>query len=262
MSEMNKSEIQRKHFNKISKKYNSARLNKSHLAYKETWWNYLFKKLSLYTSISENSKGLEAMCGTAELSRLVINKFQKMKFDAFDYSDAMVEEAKLAVKGYDIDIFQADAISFKRDQEYDLVILIGGLHHVPDNLKLVLDNIYSSLKPGGVFVCLEPTQNNILFKKIREYIYKKNSLFEESSERGFDLSELNDSISASKLQVIDQYYPGLIGYILFYNPDAFPFLNFGGIFIAKLFARIDLILSKTFVGKYFSFATWTIAKRV
>ena len=46
---MDKSEIQREHFNKISKLYLSSRENKNHLAYKQIWWdsllNYLQKNL-------------------------------------------------------------------------------------------------------------------------------------------------------------------------------------------------------------------------
>lgn len=65
----------------------------------------------------------------------------------------------------------------------------------------------------------------------------------------------------SDFKIRQQFYPGLLGYVLFYNPDAFPFLNKGGPKVSNLLCKIDIFLGKTFVGKMFSFNTFTIAKR-
>ena len=259
---MDKSEIQREHFNKISKLYLSSRENKNHLAYKQIWWDSLLNYLQKNLIIKDKKmECLEAMCGIAEGSQFFIKRFPHFHFEGFDYSDEMVEHSK-QVNGENVRIFQQDMLKFKSEKKYDLVIILGGLHHVPDGVSIALQNIYNSLKPGGLFINLEPTHNNWLFKKIRERIYKKNSLFEENSERGFELDQYNTLLTGNKFKILKQFYPGLVGYVLYYNPDAFPFLNIGNTFFSKFFSKLDWMLGKTWIGKKFSFATWTIAEKV
>ncbi|MGE8720182.1 class I SAM-dependent methyltransferase [Leptospira terpstrae] len=252
------SEVQREHFNLISSKYLNSRKNKNHLAYKEIWWNNILDFLLANYSFDEKNNSLEAMCGLAEGSNLLRKAYPKLKLFAFDYSDEMVLAAQQENVGFE-KIFQADVINFSEKNKYDIVIILGGLHHVPNFVDKVLTNIYQSLRKDGIFINLEPTHNNFLFKYIRESVYKKNSLFEENTERGFTLSEYNEKLVNAGFRLKKQFFPGLIGYILYYNPDAFPFLNIGTSLIAKIFSKLDWFLGNTIIGRKFSFATWSIA---
>jgi ubiquinone/menaquinone biosynthesis C-methylase UbiE len=262
MQGLKESELQREHFNKISHKYLTARKGSKHLAYKREWWDHLFRLLEKEKVFHEKSVFLEAMCGNAEISLIFSDRFKNLKFEAYDYSDKMVESARANVSQYGIEVFQADAAEFVAPAKYDVIVLIGGLHHVPTRVSGVMKNIHASLKKNGLFINLEPTHNNYFFRKVREYIYRKNSLFEENTERAFTLSELNEYFQNSGFKIVEQYYPGLLGYILYYNPDAFPILNVGPLVFAKLLSKFDLMLSRSFIGKYFSFATWTIVKKL
>lgn len=252
------SEIQRNHFNTISSKYLNSRKNKNHLAYKEIWWNQILDYLSSNFTFDENNNSLEAMCGLAEGSNLLRKAFPNLKLYAFDYSDEMVNAAIKENVGFE-KIFQADVVNFTEVEKYDIVIILGGLHHVPNSVDKVLSNIYKSLRKNGIFINLEPTHNNMFFKYIRESVYKKNSLFEENTERGFSLFEYNQMILNAGFGIKKQFFPGLLGYVLYYNPDAFPFLNIGTSLIAKLLSKFDWFLGTTWIGRKFSFATWSIA---
>lgn len=251
-------EVQREHFNLISSKYLNSRKNENHLAYKEVWWDKILEFLLLNYNFDENCDSLEAMCGLAEGSNLLKKAYPKLKLNAFDYSDEMVLAAQKENNG-NIRIFQADIINFSEKEKYDIIIILGGLHHVPNFVDKVLSNIHQALKKDGIFINLEPTHNNFLFRFIREYVYKENSLFEENTERGFRLEEYNQKLLKAGFGIKKQFFPGLLGYVLYYNPDAFPFLNIGTSRIAKIFSKIDWFLGKTFIGRKFSFATWSIS---
>ncbi|TGK21397.1 class I SAM-dependent methyltransferase [Leptospira kmetyi] len=259
-TDTDKSEIQRAHFNKIKDDYNSARSGANHLAYKRVWWNRLLDYLSNKIDAKRELLGLEAMCGLGEGSQFLKENFPSIRFEGFDYSDEMVAACKKENTAI-FHVFHQDILKFEAKEKYDIVILLGGLHHVPDNVDIALDRIYSSLKKGGLFINLEPTHNNFLFRMVRERIYKKNALFEENTERGFNLKDYNALLKKSGFEILNQFYPGLLGYVLYYNPDAFPGLNRGSTKIAKFLSNFDWILGRTFLGTYFSFATWSVCKK-
>ena len=59
-----------------------------------------------------------------------------------------------------------DVTKFKTDEKFDVIIIIGGLHHVPDFAGQVVRNLSSHLKDGGYFISYEPTSGNPLFRLI------------------------------------------------------------------------------------------------
>ena len=60
---------------------------------------------------------------------------------------------------------------------------------------------------------------------------------------------------------VDEVYPGLLAYILYYNPDAFPALNIGGKFLVKGLFALDRLFWSGWIGRKLTFATMTIWKR-
>lgn len=261
---MRAEEIQRQHFNKIGDTYVQARSNKYHVVYQKIWWKEYFSWLIDRLPKNKGITGIDAMCGNAEVAVYLAGISPKIKMDAFDYSDEMVSFAKKDIKtrNVNIKIWKDDILHFSKDKNtYDFVVILGGLHHMPDYTKKVLSNIYKMLKPGGYFLNLEPTQNNGLLKLARKAIYHHNPIFEESTERAFDLEDYNNYLHQAGFTIEKQSYPGLIGYILFYNPDAFPYLNIPIMGLTKFLARIDVKLGNTRFGQYWSFATWTLAKK-
>ncbi len=253
---------QQKHFDQIATEYLGSRSGEKHIAYKRQWWQYIYKKLVRYLPREEEVACLDAMCGNAELSLFLSNKIGEIKIDAFDYSDKMVEAAKDKARGNPkISVIQKDILKLNDKDKYDLVIIAGGLHHVPDNVELVLRSVNSALKPGGVFLNIEPTHNNVLWRIVREKLYRSNDLFDASSERAFRLGDYNALLRQQGFEIVYQNYPGLLGYVLYYNPDAFPKLSVALPISSGAFSKFDLFLGNTWIGKYFSFATWTIARK-
>lgn len=254
---MDKIEQQRIHFDNIAKTYFKARQNKNHLHFKKLIWSDFFKD---FHWDRKKTLVLEPMCGYSEGRKILSENLDtEIVYEGFDYSQPLIDEVKN--QNSQINIYKQDVTKFKPKKEYDIIIIIGGLHHVYGFTDEILKSLNKALKNDGYLIVLEPTQNNPLLKLVRDRIYKKNEIFDSETEKAFDLVNLNRSFDKAGLKIVKQTYPGLLGYILYYNPDAFPFLNLGGRFAVDLIYNIEKYFYKNFVGKCWSFATMTLLKK-
>lgn len=257
---MNKIEQQREHFERISQEYFNARKSPTHLLIKQLIWNYFFSQAKLK---NKKYNVLEPMCGYAE-GKTILELFGKLdiQYTGFDYSQTLIDLIKKEQP--DLNISWQDATAIKEEdykEEFDLIILIGGLHHVYEKTGVVLKKLSRMLKKNGQLINFEPTHNFFLFKMAREKIYLKNELFDQETEQAYDLNELNSLYTNNGFQIEEQIYPGLLAYILYYNPDAFPWLNYGGKIAVKATFLMDKLFFKNFIGRKFSFATMTLLKK-
>jgi SAM-dependent methyltransferase len=252
----NKIERQREHFNSIAHRYEEGREDANHKRIKHLIWSSALGRLGGLKG--RPVRMLEAMCGYAEGLDLAENiAGLECDYHGFDYSEVIVSDLKQRMP--DADIWQADATTYKPTSgEFDLMFLIGGLHHVPDNAAGVVRNLADGLAPGGMFVSFEPTHGNPVFKAVRDRIYSKNEIFDEATERAFPVEEYLGFFRNAGLEPVHVSYPGLLAYVLYYNTYAFPFFNRGGTGMVDRVFALDRIFMNSFVGRIFSFATVTI----
>jgi SAM-dependent methyltransferase len=250
---------QREHFNSISGRYMEARKTPNHLLLKDLLWANMLSDMKEFKA--RQIDVLEPMCGSCDGLEIVKRHISpNVIYAGFDYSDNMVDALKKAKP--DLNVWQADATTFQPPSDaYDVIILIGGLHHVPDHAAGVVKLLAKSLKPGGIFINFEPTFGNYVFKKIREKIYNKNTLFDAQTERSFAVDELIGMFKSSNLRARKIRFPGLLSYVLYYNPDAFPSLNIGGGTLVRILFYIDKLLYASWIGRKLSFATLSIWQR-
>lgn len=253
-------ERQRHHFNAIAARYEEGRRDANHRRMKSLIWQSV--KAELESLRGRTITMIEPMCGYAEGMEIVRDIFElDCEYFGFDYSDVIVE--KLSADFSEGHVWQADATTYEPISEnFDLVFLIGGLHHVPDHAREVVRNMAGGLKRNGMFISFEPTFGNPLFKFVREAIYRKNAIFDDQTERSFSTSELRELFTSAGLQEVRTFYPGLSAYIFYYNTYAFPFLNRGGSNFVDFFFRIDRLIMNTLLGKALSFATVSIWRKV
>ncbi|HYP52910.1 MAG TPA: class I SAM-dependent methyltransferase [Pyrinomonadaceae bacterium] len=108
---------------------------------------------------------LEIGCGTGSFSRLLARRAEKVV--AVDLSPQMIRLARERSKLHpNIDFVNADVMTCQfPDNHFDCVATLTTLHHLP--VETVLGKIRKTLKPGGVFVCLDLYQrsglNDLLF---------------------------------------------------------------------------------------------------
>lgn len=96
---------------------------------------------------------------------------------------------------------------------------------------------------------------------MRQRIYEKNALFDNETEQGFDLPALDAMFTQQQMMRVDQVYPGLLAYVLYYNPDAFPLLNRGGPRAVRSAFAIDRLFWRGWLGRTLSFATITLWRK-
>lgn len=251
-------ERQRRHFETIADTYFLARQDSNHLLYKELLWNnFIGNKPDLRGGVVSV---LEPMCGYAE-GYSILQKCLAcpIHYSGFDASPAMI--ATIKKRRPDLDVWVEDVTEYVPRKQYDIIMLIGGLHHVPEHASIVMRMLCEGLRSGGYFILFEPTQNCWLTRKTREFVYRRNALFDATSERGFELRQLIDLCQGYGLHIREQLYPGLLSYVLYYNPDAFPRLNIGGQWLVRALFNIDAYLFRTVLGRLFSFATLTLLQK-
>jgi SAM-dependent methyltransferase len=251
-------EKQRKHFESISETYYHSRQEKNHLLLKELMWAFFFRDKQYLKK--EGLSVLEPMCGYAQGKDLLETFLQPdLLYEGFDYSATLVDIVRQRTPA--ITISCGDVTTFRSPRTFDLIILLGGLHHVYVHAGAVVGKLHQALNAAGYFISLEPTHDNILFRNIRERIYRKNPLFDDDTERAFELDELNSVFQANGFFLVDQIYPGLLSYVLYYNPDAFPKLNLGGSPVVKALFQLDSLFFRNYIGKKLSFATLSLWRK-
>jgi SAM-dependent methyltransferase len=255
------------HFEKLTNTYLSARSGDQNFKiYKSLLWEYFFKYNRIY--LTNESRVLEAMCGAGDaLGILLDNNIPVSTYHAFDYSITMAEAARCSISNVATrhnhtllskGIFVADVLKYNVTYQYDLIIVLGGLHHVYHDVGRALTRLVDVLRPGGLFLNFEPTHNNIVMRIIRSQIYKRNSFFDTDTESGFDFEQYNKQMSDSGLILLGQVYSGLALYCLLYNPDAFwPFPPIPKTLL-KIIFEMESRLYHTSVAKKLSFGTMSL----
>lgn len=249
-------EQQREHFNAIAQKYFSARRHPNHLTLKRLIWEHFFRR---HPGLSrEIGSVIEPMCGMAEGFEILKQRTQaNFTYLGFDYSETMVaiakrDKPKLRIEWGDVTTFSSPV------PPADMIVLIGGLHHVYSRASDVVQNLTKAVKPGGYFLNFEPTHNNWLARRARQKIYKSNRLFDNDTEQGFERVDLLSHFESAGWQKVDEVSPGLAAYVLYYNPDAFPALNVGGPGLVRALFWFDRLFWTNWIGRKMSFATITL----
>ena len=254
-------EHQRAHFENISKKYYESRHTENHLVLKELLWGFFLRDKGVLRGRA--LRVLEPMCGYGE-GRKIVQRFltDRINYFGFDYSQPLVERARMESPGVRFEHLDVTRFALEPGEEpYDLIILLGGLHHVYQHAHVVVDRLSGALRSGGYFVNFEPTHNFTPLHWVRERIYKRNELFDAQTEQGFWLSELDALFRHGGYELVDQIYPGLLAYVLYYNPDAFPMLNVGNpAWVRRLFG-LESMFFRSFLARKLSFATLSLWRK-
>lgn len=98
-------------------------------------------------------RALEIGCGAGELSRLLAGRAERVL--AIDLSPQMIRLARARSGLYpNLDFVNADVMTYRfPDNQFDCVVTVTTMHHLP--AETFLRKIRASLKPGGVFACLD-----------------------------------------------------------------------------------------------------------
>jgi SAM-dependent methyltransferase len=252
---------QKAHFDSIAERYSESRQHANHLQLKHLIWTHFFAGArAAGFDPGDKIDVLEAMCGFADGKDILETHLKtKITYSGFDYSSAVVD--KLDVERPDIRVWQQDVTQFSSDKQFDIVIVLGGLHHVPHAAADVTARLATAIRPGGYFINLEPTHGNPVFQAARERIYSRNPYFDEQTERAFVVKELFGFFEVAGLEKVHVTWPGLRSYVLYYNPDAFPSLNLGSQRMVRSLFALEKPFLQTRIARALSFATLSLWRR-
>lgn len=99
---------------------------------------------------------LDLGCGTGSLEKLAFQRFSNPQFVLVDPSEKMIEKAKEKLKDQNIQYICGNSVSIDFDSAFDVVTAIQSHHYMhEDERKKATENVYKSLKKGGIFISVE-----------------------------------------------------------------------------------------------------------
>jgi ubiquinone/menaquinone biosynthesis C-methylase UbiE len=204
---------QRHHYNKIAAAY-TANLNYPHT---KEYLAYLDRVLLDAIGPGELGTVVELCCGRGEAPMLL--KGRIYRYIGLDISENMLQAARQLHDDANSLFLQGDAIDVPLAPEsIDTVVMLGGVHHVPDRARLFVE-IARVLKPGGHFLYREPVSDFILWRALRAVIYRLSPMLDPSTERPLLYEETVPVLERAGLQSLSYQTHGLLGFCLFMNSD-------------------------------------------
>jgi SAM-dependent methyltransferase len=155
-------------------------------AYRDTFINSaLFEGLDL-----ESKQFAEIMCGNGQATLYARDRFPNARCQGFDISRAACAGytrwtgAPGNVSDIIVDKLPAEA--------FDVIAVVGGLHHVGEHVEAVIRNVHQALKPSGVFTMMEPNKDYFL-EAARRLWYRNDRYFDANMEAAISYPALRRS---------------------------------------------------------------------
>lgn len=203
--------IQRQHYERISTDYNAHYNDFYSQKYMQ---RFVFEPM--FAGIDLNNKiVLEAMCGGGQATEYLLNR--QSKVIGLDISPQ--QTANFKRRHNQADVLCASILnSGIASESFDIVSVVGGIHHMPPHTNESILEIHRILKPGGYFCFMEPHSES-LAEIARKAWYKRDSLFAEN-EAAVNMSKLRKDFQ-DYFNLKHEHYLGNFGYLLVLNSMVF-----------------------------------------
>ena len=201
------SELKQKlHYDKISEEYNLHYSDEWSVRYRDQFLHeVLFQGLEL-----KGKRVLDAMCGYGDVTRYLLERGADVV--GLDISEKQIEayKARWQCEGVAASILDHGL----EDESFDIVVVLGALHHMPPHLNESIVAIHGLLRPGGTLCFVEPHRHSFL-ELARQLWYRLDPLFEENEE-SIDIDVI-ESTFAEDFPQRETFYGGSFGYLFVLN---------------------------------------------
>jgi ubiquinone/menaquinone biosynthesis C-methylase UbiE len=167
-------------------------------SYSEDTWRLMISDLSARTQLLPGKKVLEIGCGSGAVL-YALNEIVKIESYGIDYSESLIEVAKVAIPEGNFVAQEADKPCFS-ETSFDMIFSNGVFFYFPDQeyVKRVIINWTNQISTGGQFVLLDlpdkeyekvyhqerkkaykdPAKYEADYKDLRHLFFDKNSVAE------------------------------------------------------------------------------------
>ena len=123
-----------------------------------------------------NPRLLEVGCGAGFSAPYLRGKFQT--FWGIDYAEKLIDYAKQHNAGPGVTFSTANIKDLSTDDQFDVIFMIGVLHHI-DDMPQAVEQMVRLLNPGGWLVANEPHPANPLNSAARKMRKKIDTRYSE-----------------------------------------------------------------------------------
>jgi ubiquinone/menaquinone biosynthesis C-methylase UbiE len=199
-----------------------AAVYEANLEYPHTRAYFSYLDDALIAAVGEGPLGdvIEICCGAGEAFK-ILSRYERGI--GIDISPAMLQRAQTAHRGAPVTFVQGDATRLPlADSSIDIVVTLGGIHHVNDRIALFKE-VARVLKPGGRFIYREPVSDFVLWRWLRAAIYRVSPMLDSGTEHPLTFTDTVEALSKAGLISTSWKTYGLLGFCLFMNSDVLIF---------------------------------------
>jgi 2-polyprenyl-3-methyl-5-hydroxy-6-metoxy-1,4-benzoquinol methylase len=154
---------------------------------------------------------LEAMCGSGHSTGLLLERGARVT--GLDVSEQAIELFRAKWPQCEA-VVESILASTLAPGSFDVVVVVGGLHHVHPHVEEAAEQIWKLLKPGGYFCFSEPHTGSLM-NFARRLWYARDPMF-ESNEAAIDVEMLRQA-TETKFDVVTERYYGNVAHTLVLN---------------------------------------------
>jgi 2-polyprenyl-3-methyl-5-hydroxy-6-metoxy-1,4-benzoquinol methylase len=154
-------------------------------------------------NVDNNAHVLEVGCGAGFAAEYLCGHYAK--YTGLDYSKELIKGAQQRNRRPNVSFHAIDFFDFKSESLYDVVLMIGVLHHMSD-LLAALRRSFALLKPGGFLVVNEPQSANLIFRYLR-HVRAKMDISYLAEQKQLDTAELMHLFSESGFLNVMSFTP-------------------------------------------------------
>lgn len=98
------------------------------------------------------------------------------------------------------------------NEKFDLILFMGVLHHMTNDLNQVMNNVKKHLNKNGVVIFFEP--NAYFLNWLRLIWYKISNDFDDENERALTVDEIDYFADKNNLSLLSSKYIGNLGFFI------------------------------------------------
>jgi SAM-dependent methyltransferase len=203
--------LQQQHYECIAAEYDSHYNDLySHRYMRKFAFEPMFDEIDL-----KDKNVLEAMCGGGQTTNYLLERGAKVT--GLDISPQQASNFKLRHPDTEVrcgSILNSDIAS----DSFDIISVVGGIHHMPPHIEEAVLEIHRILKPGGYFCFMEPHSETAV-DRVRRAWYKRDPLFAKNEE-AINMTELRETF-VEHFEFKHEFYGGNFGYLFVLNSMVF-----------------------------------------